>query len=184
MECAALEWRQTMLALKDNGFVFSRTDEAEYTAFNNEVKTSLSQMNQRWDEILQQGASQVAVNLPNVINIMAAISSGGTSEVLSILLCALFEQIFHARDSQIEAANGEPTPNTDAIVQELTAIKTEIDELAGEVTAVLESTEGDKVGDVLKMVESAVKTILTEHSINLYSDKEDITFRSGYLGSP
>lgn len=141
-ECASLEWRQTMRNLNTAGFVFQKPDELEFSAFNTEVMDFLSAANTRFDEILQTGASSVVANLPNVLNIMAAISSGGSSEVLSILLNALVGTAFHWRDSQIEAAQGEPTSDLD-----LTALITEL--------GVLFSNQSNTVASLLQDIRQA-----------------------------
>ena len=146
--------------LSDEGFEFTKPEATDFTAFNTEVNTFITDMNTRFDEILAQGFSEVVANLPDVLNIMAAISSGGLSEVPAILLNAILGQMFHWRDSSIEAAEGEPLAELDVsgIVTQLEAIEAR-----------------------LALMETAIQEILTDFNINVFRDEETQTYSFGPL---
>lgn len=196
-ETLCLKLRKTLENLETAGFEFQQTQMTDFVDVGNDVTAFLNNANTRFDQILQTGFSSVVANLPDVLSLMAAIGSGGTSEIPIIILNAMLGMMFHWRDSQIEAAQGEPSANSEEIVEKLAEISARLLDaeegtLADGVVSVADSFV-EQLGlldakllaiqqEILlaaQRTETAIHTIMNEYTINLHSDKEDLTFKGG-----
>ena len=184
-EVLALMLRKTLENMESAGMVFTAPEAGDFTTFNNEATGFMSDANARMDEILTTGVSSIVANVPDVLSIMAAISSGGGSEVLSILLRAVLAQMWHDRDSSITAAQGEPqysdlSVDLSTLEQELAAIRAELEAMKRGLilpaNGVAEIPLVDGMIERLTNIEQAVFQVLSTFNINLLSDEYEAYF--------
>lgn len=181
-EALSLFLRKTFQNMEGAGMTFTAPEATDFSAFNGDFNTFLENANTRMDEILSTGFSSVIANVPDVLSIMAAISSGGGSEVISILLRAIIGHMFHDRDSAIAANQGEVGND----VADMSAVVTAIENVRGEIEllkrGLIVPANGDSqylvdnLTSLLTSLEQAVFQVLSTININLLSDEYEAYF--------
>ena len=119
-----LSLHKIIKAISDEGFTITKPEASDFSSYSNNVKDYIDKMAQREDEILRNGFSTVVATLPDVLSIMAAISSGGLAEVPSILLNALMSQAFRSRDTLLDVEGGDTDQD---LIEALNEIRDKID---------------------------------------------------------
>lgn len=146
-EALSLALRKTLQNLYDEGFEFSRAESTDFTTFGGDAQDAVDDYMERYEEILQTGASEVVAALPDVMPIIAALLSGGSAPVLSILAQGVLDTILRHKDTGVTEA-GEETSNAD-----LSGVETRLDN-----------------------IEAAMYQVLNEFTINILRDSESQTW--------
>lgn len=134
-ECFALYLRQVFKNLYDEGFAFNSVESSDLSSFSGDVADGLDDYIERYEEILLDGASEITANIPDVLPIMAALVSGGSAPVLSILLQGVLDAFLRNRNASITQSEGE-TLDTSELVD---AIRTVLNEFTINIIGDLES---------------------------------------------
>lgn len=161
-EALALNLHKVLKELSDEGFVVNMTETSDLTAFSNDVADGVDDYMERYEDLLQEGASSVIANIPDVVSIIAALLSGGSEPVLVILLQGVLDVILRHVDHRTDEANGDPEAIA-AIVAELEAINAKIETTGTEGIA-------DVLNTLLEDIRSQIETTLNEFTINISGD--------------
>lgn len=142
-ECLSLALRKTLQNLYDNDFVFERAETTDLNTWGGDMQDALDDYIDRYEDILQTGASSVVANLPDVLPIIAALMSGGAEPVLAILLQGVLDAVLRHKNTGVTEA-GEEISNADV----------------------------SGIEDRLDNIESAIYQVLDEFTINIIGDLE------------
>jgi len=82
--------RKTLENIEDAGIKVTAVENSDFTSYRTALSTYVSNAHDRETEIIQDGVSSIAANLPDILSIGAAFASGGASAagacVLNIML--------------------------------------------------------------------------------------------------
>lgn len=190
-EKLAWEYRKILYDAGAAGIQIQVSQDTDFTGFHSDFASFVTNFDTWIDEAVVASASGLPVpqnpTIPAIISLVPALLAGGWAALIPII-------VNFAIDLCVRYIEGKLNPDGGGDVAEAIEQHKEMLEavlrnqadvgLSQALTEVLSNTEGDPLGDILDEVISAIRTILTEHSINLYSDKEDITFRAGFLTNP
>lgn len=137
-------------ALRIAGLKFTKPETSDFSGFKASLSDYLSLAYQRETEIIQQGFSNIVANIPDILSIGAAYASGGATEAIGCILNIAIGKML----------GGDSGAQGDYEQSQL-----EIDMA--------------EVVEKLEALETAIHTIMNEYTINIHSDKEDVSFRGG-----
>lgn len=149
-EALSLALRKTLQNLFDEGFSFTRAESADFTSFGGDAQDAVDDYMDRYEEILQTGASEVVAALPDVMPIIAALLSGGSAPVLSILAQGVLDTLLRHKDTGVTEA-GEEISNAD-----MSGVETRLDN-----------------------IEAALYQVLNEFTINILESSTDQSWSVG-----
>jgi ElaB/YqjD/DUF883 family membrane-anchored ribosome-binding protein len=195
------DMRRNLYGMAGQSFEVLAAVESDVTSFHDSFVTFVNTFDTWIDSAVVASAqgSPIPDNpaIPSILASIPALLAGGWQALIPILVNFMIDlAVRHiegklnpdgaSQDMQAIVDKLEETLkyNGLAIANYANQTQQRIENLSDQLEEIITNSSGEPLGDVLEKVESAVKTILTEHSINLYSDKEDITFRSGFLVNP
>jgi methionine synthase II (cobalamin-independent) len=152
-EALALTLHQIIKDLSDNGFEFSQVISTDLSTWTTNVQDAVDDYIEKYEDLLQTGASEVTANLPDVLSIMAAVVSGGSDAIIGVLLQGVLDVLMRHKDTRTDHYNGD--------------------------TAEVDMSE---VIDVLEEIRDNIAAVLTEATINVISSREDSFFQVGPPG--
>ena len=115
--------RQTFALMRTAGLNIQKAQVSDLTSYQSSLGTWLAQQQAREDEILVEGASEIAANLPDVLAIGAAYMSGGATAALGCIQSIVMKRLFggdtsaEASYNQTQAA-GVDTSGIEALMEE------------------------------------------------------------------
>jgi len=143
-EALSLALRKTLQNLFDEGFEFERAESTDFTSFGGDAQDAVDDYMDRYEEILQTGASEVVAALPDVLPIIGALLSGGATPVLTILAQGVLDTLLRHKDTGVTEA-GEEISNAN-----MAGVETRLDN-----------------------IEAAMYQVLNEFTINVLSGSEN-----------
>lgn len=200
-EKLAWEYRKILYDAGSAGVQIQIAQDTDVTDFHNNMSSYVTLFDTWIDNAVVASAAGDPIPenpaIPAIINAVPALLAGGWQALIPILVNFMIDLAVRHIEGRLNpsGASQDLQPLIDkleetlkfnglAIAQYAQQTQQRVEELTDQLEEIITTSAGDPLGDVLERVESAVKTILTEHTINLYSDKEDITFRSGFLVNP
>lgn len=146
-ECLSLALRKTLQNLYDAGFTFDRAVATDFTSWGGDAQDAVDDYIDRYEDILQTGATEVVAALPDVLPIIGALLSGGSAPVLAILAQGVLDTVLRHKDTGVTEA-GEEISNADV----------------------------SGIEDRLDNIEAAMYQVLNEFTINVLGSSESQTW--------
>jgi len=123
--------RQQLAALRTAGFEFQKAQIADVTTYRTSLNDWLEDAQQREDEIIQNGVTEVVANLPDVLAIGSALLSGGADAVVGVVLNMVLERLFGGAQAAL-GSHGEADISMTEVVDKLEEIREQMEAILTE----------------------------------------------------
>lgn len=164
-ELLAYTLMQIIKELSDESFEFSQAETSDLTSVSNDVTDGVDDYMDRYEDLLQTGASSVVANIPDVAGIIGVLLSGGAEPVLAILLQGVLDVLVRHVDHRTDESDGDP--------EALAGVEAALLALNEKLETTGAMSLADVADTLLEDIRAQIESTLNEFTINIAGD--DVT---------
>lgn len=150
----ALTLHKIIKDMSDNEFDFQQVVPSDVSGLFTATEGGLDDYIDRYEEVLQEGASDVVATLPSLIPYISAFLSGGAEGMIALFLKSIFDALVRGKDTRTTEHDSE---------------------YGGDVAQV----DTASIVTALEGIKAQMDAILTEFNINIIDSRDDGFFHVG-----